>query len=114
MTEIIDRSVLNTLSESVGEDFLGELIDTFVEEAPGMFSDMQQALQAGDVERFRRAAHSLKTNANTFGAIQLAEKAKELEYLAREGSLEIGNTLEELHNAYGKAVIELRRLHEAR
>jgi len=108
MTEIIDRLVLNTLSESVGEDFLGELIDTFAEEAPGMFSDMQQALQSGDVDRFRRAAHSLKTNANTFGANELAEKAKELEYMAREGNLEVGNKLKELHNAYDKALIELR------
>lgn len=108
MTEIIDRSALATLSESVGEDFLGELIDTFVEEAPGLFHEMRQALAAGDADSFRRAAHSLKTNANTFGASQLAEKAKALESMARENNLEVGDRVVALENAYEKAVEALK------
>ena len=106
--ERIDRSVLAVLSESVGEDFVGELIDTFIEEAPGMFDEMRQALSAGDADSFRRAAHSLKTNANTFGATELAESAKELEYLARENDLDIGDRLEALEESYKKAAKELR------
>jgi len=108
--ERIDRSVLAVLSESVGEDFVGELIDTFIEEAPGMFDEMRQALSAGDADSFRRAAHSLKTNANTFGATELAESAKELEYLARENDLDIGDRLEALEESYKKAAKELRSL----
>jgi HPt (histidine-containing phosphotransfer) domain-containing protein len=107
MTSTIDRSVFASLSDSVGEDFIGELIDTFLEEAPGMFREMQQALSAGDADTFRRAAHSLKTNANTFGATELAEKARELEYLARENDLDIGSRLEELESVYQRAVQEL-------
>ena len=110
MTEIIDRSVLAGLSESVGEDFMEELVDTFIEEAPGMFAEMKQALSAGEAESFRRAAHSLKTNANTFGATELAEKAKELEYMARENNLGVGNKLEQLEKAYEQAVKELKTL----
>jgi HPt (histidine-containing phosphotransfer) domain-containing protein len=110
MTETIDRSVLAGLSESVGEDFMGELIETFLEEAPGMFLEMEQALSAGDADSFRRAAHSLKTNANTFGAIELAEKAKELEYMAREDNLNIGSRLEALKGTYEQAIKELRSL----
>ena len=110
MTHIIDRSVLETLSESVGKDFVGELIDTFKEEAPGMFLEMKQALSANDADGFRRAAHSLKTNANTFGATELAEQAKELEYLARENNLKIGNKLELLEEAYERAAEELTSL----
>ena len=40
------------------------------------------SLATGDAERFRRAAHSLKSNGNTFGALTLGELAKDLE-LAR-------------------------------
>ncbi|MBN1453428.1 MAG: GAF domain-containing protein [Anaerolineales bacterium] len=107
MTGNIDRSVLSALSDSVGKDFINELIDTFMEEAPGMFNEMQQALAAGDVESFRRAAHSLKTNANTFGATELGEKARELEYMARENNLNIGNRLGELEDTYRNATQEL-------
>ncbi|MGB7875804.1 MAG: Hpt domain-containing protein [Anaerolineales bacterium] len=110
MTEIIDRSVLTALSDSVGEDFVGELIDTFLEEAPGMFLEMQQALAAGDVDSFRRAAHSLKSNANTFGATELAEQAKELEYMVRENDLDIGDRLKSLDATYENAAEELRLL----
>lgn len=110
MTELIDRSVLDGLSEAVGEDFVGELIDTFLEEAPGMFNEMKQALATNDADGFRRAAHSLKTNASTFGANELAEQAKELEYMARENNLDVGNRLELLDKAYKQAADELNSL----
>ena len=110
MTEIIDRSVLAGLSETVGEDFVGELIDTFLEEAPGMIAEMEQALSAKDADKFRRAAHSLKSNANTFGAIELAEQARELEYMARENNLDIGDRLQFLKETYENAAKELKSL----
>lgn len=108
MTEGIDRSALITLSDSVGEEFIGELIDTFVEEAPGLLEEMRQARDAVDADRFRRAAHSLKSNANTFGATKLAELSKELEIMARANDFNIGVRLEELEEEYRKAVVELR------
>lgn len=108
--ERIDRSVLDGLSETVGEDFMGELIDTFLEEAPRMIAEMEQALSAGDSDKFRRAAHSLKSNANTFGALDLAEKAKELEYMARENDLDIGDRLQVLKGTYENDAEELKTL----
>jgi HPt (histidine-containing phosphotransfer) domain-containing protein len=110
MTEVIDRSVLEGLSEAVGKDFMGELIDTFLEEVPGMFKEMEQALSESDADGFRRAVHSLKTNANTFGAAELAEKAKELEYMAREGNLDVGGKLDLLDEAYKQVAEELKSL----
>jgi len=41
-----------------------------------------------DLDAFRRAAHSLKSNSETLGALGLATLARELEALARAGSLE--------------------------
>src|SRR5262245_17807048 len=79
MSEPIDRAVFSDLQQTAGADFVIELVDTFAEEAPQMLSEMRAAHAGGAAERFRRAAHSLKTNASTFGATALAAKARELE-----------------------------------
>ena len=113
MAEVIDRSTLVSLSNSVGEEFVSELIDTFEEEAPGLFEEMRRALSAGDADGFRRAAHSLKSNAHTFGATKLAVLSQDLETMARANDLNIGGRLEDLEDEYRKAVVELKSLNES-
>lgn len=76
---VIDIAVLDELGQTAGEDFVAELVGTFFEEAPDMLAALRQALQAGNAESFRRNAHSLKTNAHTFGAMALGALARELE-----------------------------------
>lgn len=77
---IIDSAVLDELKDTAGADFVVELVDTFAEEAPQMLAEMRSALAAGDADRYRRAAHSLKSNSQTFGAARLgaAARAQEL------------------------------------
>ena len=77
--DTIDRSVFTELQATAGADFVVELVQTFFEEAPQMIAELRAAQLAGAAERFRRAAHSLKTNANTFGASALGADARELE-----------------------------------
>jgi HPt (histidine-containing phosphotransfer) domain-containing protein len=84
----IDQKVFEELKASVGDDFVGELIDTFLTDAPSMLAEMRQALGTGDAGGFRRAAHSLKSNSATFGAGSLSGVAKELEMMGKSGSLE--------------------------
>ena len=107
---IIDVTIFNELKEMSGEDFINELIDAFLEDGPNMLNNMQTALQTKDVESFRRNAHSLKTNANTFGAMELGAQAKELEYMARENNLEVGDRLEKLNQAFSLAAEELQEM----
>ena len=59
---LIDRTVYAALEERVGADFAAELVDTFVEEGAGILAELRAAHSAGDAARFRRAAHSLKSN----------------------------------------------------
>jgi len=75
----IDAAVFAELQETAGADFVVELVDTFLEEAPAMLAELRDAQAAGSAERFRRAAHSLKSNASTFGATRLAAMARALE-----------------------------------
>ena len=76
---IIDAETFAALRDTTGSEFARELIDTFLTEAPSMLADLRESLADGDADRFRRAAHSLKSNGNTFGALTLGTLAKDLE-----------------------------------
>ena len=79
MPSAIDPAVFEELQATAGAEFVRELIDTFLAEAPGMLGELREAFDAGDAERFRRTAHSLKSNGNTFGALALGALARDLE-----------------------------------
>lgn len=76
---LIDLPTFTALQEAAGAEFVVELVDTFLEEAPIMLAELRSALAAGSADAFRRAAHSLKSNGNTFGATKLGEMARDLE-----------------------------------
>jgi histidine phosphotransfer protein HptB len=107
---LISPSTFAELREMSGEDLINELIDAFLDDAPRMIAAMRAGLEAGDVESVRRNAHSLKSNAETFGATELADVAREVEALARAGDLEVGNRLAVLQDAYRGASQELEGL----
>lgn len=102
---VIDDTVLDELGDTAGEDFVAELVGTFFEEAPEMLAALRQALQMGNAESFRRNAHSLKTNAHTFGAMALRALARDLEL----GGLPADNHgLAALEAAYAQAAAALK------
>ena len=75
----IDHAIFAELQTTAGAEFVIELVGTFLEEAPRMLAELRSAQAASSAERFRRAAHSLKSNSNTFGALKLGEMARKLE-----------------------------------
>ena len=87
---VIDRAAWNSLLESVGGDveFMAELVETYLDDAPKLLAAMQAALAASNAEDLRRAAHSLKSNSASFGAMRLSKKCKELEDMGKAGALE--------------------------
>ena len=104
----IDHATFEELKQMSGEDFIDELIDAFLEDTPNLISNMEIALAANDADSFRRNAHSLKSNANTFGAVELGLLAKELELMGRENNLDIGDRLQAMKYAYENAAEELK------
>lgn len=107
---VIDQATFDELKQISGEGFINELIDAFLDDAPKMIQQMRAALAAKDAESFRRNAHSLKSNANTFGAVELGALARELEMMGRENNLDIGNRLEILTEAFTMVAQELREM----
>jgi histidine phosphotransfer protein HptB len=83
MNDIIDQLTYDALVDTVGEDFIDELLQAYFEETPELLAALQQALASLDYESFQRAAHSIKSTSNSFGAFQFAELAKELEMMGR-------------------------------
>jgi len=113
-TPAIDRPTFDMLEQSTGAEFARELVGTFLQEAPTMLAELRDALAKGDADRFRRAAHSLKSNSNTFGALQLGALARELELggiakaTANDGAL-----LTALNAEYSRAAAALDELRHA-
>ena len=105
----IDRATFAELQATAGAEFVGELVDTFLAEAPAMFAELRAAHAAQSAERFRRAAHSLKSNAHTFGALKLGAMAKALE-LGGFAFAKAGAPVAEAADEYGRAAAELEEL----
>ena len=76
---VIDPTTFADLQETAGAEFVAELVGTFLEEAPGMLAELRDARAAADGGRFKRAAHSMTSNCQTFGALGLGAMARALE-----------------------------------
>ena len=85
---VLDSATLDQLRATTGSDFLAEMIDEFLSDTPKLIGDLHQSLAGGNAEVFHRAAHSLKSNSATFGAMTLSALCKELEEQARAGTLD--------------------------
>jgi HPt (histidine-containing phosphotransfer) domain-containing protein len=86
----LDMGTLDELRNSVGDDqeFLAELIDDLLADAPAQLDSLREAASSGDATGARRAAHTLKGNSRTFGAEDLAALCQEAEEAAGAGDLE--------------------------
>lgn len=110
----IDLSVFAALKETMGADFMGELVDTYLEDSLTLIQQMHQALTDQDADSFRRAAHSFKSNSASFGAMQLSSLARELESLGKENRLDqAGEILPRLEIEYTQVSAELEALRDA-
>jgi HPt (histidine-containing phosphotransfer) domain-containing protein len=79
-------AALAQLEETVGDrEFVAELIDDYLAELPAQLAALPTASSEGDAELVHRIAHTLKSNAATFGAEALASACRELEQSARAG-----------------------------
>ena len=103
----IDQPTFKELQEAAGADFVAELVDTFLQEAPRMMSELRDALAAGDSDAYRRIAHSFKSNAGNFGALPLAEQLRAIEL---NGLPTDAGPLDALQTEYDRTAAALKNL----
>jgi histidine phosphotransfer protein HptB len=77
--DTVDVAVFSELRATTGAEFVADLVGTFCEEAAALLVELRIASASGDAVRCKRIAHSLKSNANTFGATRLANMARTIE-----------------------------------
>ena len=107
----IDLATFKELQETTGVEFTTELVDAFFDEAPQLLVQLAAALAAGQADAFRRTAHSLKTNALTFGALTLAAQARELEQQPIDSvSADSARPLDTLTQEYARVAAALKVL----
>ena len=66
---------------------LRDLAQLFIANCPQQLSEIKAAIQLGDAERLRRAAHTLKGSVGNFAVKGAFETANQLETLGKEGNL---------------------------
>jgi CheY-like chemotaxis protein/HPt (histidine-containing phosphotransfer) domain-containing protein len=89
--EVLHPATLERLMEAIGDDdpdLLPSLVDTFLRDVPRLVEAARRGLQQGQADEVRRTAHTLKSNGATFGATSFSELSRQLEALARSGTLE--------------------------
>ena len=76
--------------ENLGGDpeLYQEIFDFFMEIVPQQLDDLQAVQEAGDVAAVDLQAHSMKGGAANVGAVRMTAVARELETLAKNGSLD--------------------------
>ena len=112
---VLDTKTLEELAATTDAEFVGDLIDTFTADSPELLAQLRQALADRNAETFRRAAHSLKSNGNSLGALALATQARELEMQGKAGTIDgSAAAVESLAAELEKTARELQKLRRDR
>ena len=78
---VIDTRHLDQLKELIGgsQESLIELVETFLVEGDEIIADMNASVSSQDLDLLRRSAHSFKSSAQDFGAMELSRLSASLE-----------------------------------
>jgi two-component system sensor histidine kinase/response regulator len=108
LPEPIDWETLNALREYQAEgepDLVQELIGMFRAEAPALLADIRTAIAAGEADKLRHSAHTLKGSSNNLGVRQVAALSAEIEKKGRSGTVEGADALlDELEREFTRAL----------
>ena len=79
--KVIDTRHLDQLKELIGgsQDSLNELVETFLVEGDEIIADMNESVSSQDLDLLRRSAHTFKSSAQDFGALELSRLSASLE-----------------------------------
>ncbi len=87
----LDQTILREYEEMMGEDgkaIIQELIYMYRRDAPELIETIRRSLLEGNLEQAARAAHKLKGNSATIGAVRLASLCEKIQHCAVDPNLE--------------------------
>ncbi len=98
----LEAAALQNLRDLGGADFIAEVVDVFLADAPALIASLRSSLERQDTEELRRAAHTLKSNGSTLGAATFAELCRTVEQHAKHGRLDgVSQLLDQIEQEYG-------------
>ena len=86
MTVPVDTDNLNMLKELIGDD-LKEILQAYLDTAPGLIMQIEQAIQSNDAAALHSNAHSLKGSSANIGATSLPDVCLQLEQMGKAGAV---------------------------
>jgi HPt (histidine-containing phosphotransfer) domain-containing protein len=111
---VIDRRAIERLVSTCGEGgevMVAALLETFLDDAPRQIAVLRRGLSEANADDVRRAAHTLRSQCETFGATLIVPLAGDLEARGREGRLDDTDALvDDLQAEYDRAAKELHAL----
>ena len=97
------------------EELVRDIVGLFLEDYPVRMAAIQSAIDSGQADGIRRAAHALKGGASTMSAFAVAEAAGRIEASGEAGDLaSVGELFAELTAEMERLAAVLRELHDAR
>jgi PAS domain S-box-containing protein len=115
---VLDPDVVDELRQLTPDGSLfAQIVDTFLATAPDHLAELLAAVDAGDAATVRQAAHRLRGESSSLGAVELAARCTELEAVAVEDRLdgaaslgvridtELGRAAEALRAAVGPRTV---------
>jgi signal transduction histidine kinase/CheY-like chemotaxis protein len=84
---VLDHSMLDELQEIAGDE-TARIIALFLEDAPRLITQLENAAALPDLDAMRDAAHTLKSSSANVGAMALSTAAKRVELGARAMKLD--------------------------
>ncbi len=88
--QVLDARIMASLRDLQEEDepnFLSEIIDTFLDDAPKRLAAIEEAITLGDSEQLHRLAHGFKGASSSLGALSFSSVCGALEAAGRSGSI---------------------------
>jgi signal transduction histidine kinase/CheY-like chemotaxis protein len=102
---------LRALQRPGRPDVLTRVIDVFMLDAPRLLAAMHDAVETGDIEALRHAAHTLKSTSANVGATALTAICRDIEQFARAADVPaaiapVGGVMEELDRVLAALALE--------
>ena len=107
--DTLDTTTLVDLEDIMGDELV-TLVDAYLRDGETRIRNMREAADRGDSTEVGKLAHSLKSSSANLGAIPLANRARQVEEAARNGTLaNPSDSVAALEKLYANAATALKQ-----
>lgn len=105
MSEFVDQSVIESLKELGGDEFVQELSGLFLSQSKEIYEALKNAVASKDHDTIYKSSHKLKGSCLNIGASRLSEISKTLELKGKTQDLDgVESLFVEFTEVYNKTM----------